>query len=84
MATNVHFSIVCVCASFLQSISISLTFAYHRAILAALSLTPDIVGGGGGGGGERGGGGGGRGGVGRHVLVVGLGGGALPTFIHLT
>ena len=58
-----------------------LTFA-HRAILAALSLTPDIVGGGGGGRGERGGGGGGRGGVGRHVLIVGLGGGALPTFIH--
>ena len=52
-----------------------LTFAYHRAILATLSLTPDIVGGGGGGGG-------GRGGVGRHVLIVGLGGGALPTFIH--
>ena len=36
------------------------------------------VGGEGGGGGGRGG----RGGVGRHVLIVGLGGGALPTFIH--
>ena len=50
-----------------------LSFNHHRAILGALSLTPAIVCGGGGGGGRR---------VRGRVLIIGLGGGALPSFIQ--
>ena len=53
-----------------------LAFTYHRAIFAALCLTPSILHKGGGGGG------GGGGGVGARVLIIGLGGGALPTFFQ--
>ena len=54
-----------------------LCFTHRRAMLGSLCLTPAIVCSGGS---DRGGGGG-RGVRGR-VLIIGLGGGALPTFIQ--